>query len=746
MNHSILNIIKLFILENFKELPQFFKSISFSRAIRVAIAVTLPVVIGLKLGYFEIGLALSFGAFWSSPSDVSGSLRHKENGILMSAALATVVSFIGGYMHYETWFTLPVLGILSFSIAFLSVFGFRASLISLSGLLALVVSLALEPKELEIYQFAILIGLGGLWYLLLTKVWHRINSKAETEEFLTETYALTAEFLETRGKLVDPHEDHEKLQSKLLKLQNKLTDNHETLREILILTRKNSGWSNYQNKRLLIFTQLIEMLETAIANPVNYDRMKTLFSDHPQYIKRFQDLIFEMSYQLRMISESGNDKKYLPKNNHIKQCFADVKLEIALLRESLYFDEYFMLQNFLEYQEKQFTKLKRIKWLLGDPNTMEIDFINRKVAERFIATQDYDPILLIRNFSFKSTIFRHSFRLAVTVMIAYALGSLFSFQNPHWILLAVIVIMRPGYGLTKSRAKDRLIGTLIGGIIATGMVFLIHSPFVYGTMGVVSLVIALSLLQKNNQASAIFITLTIAFFYAILQPDVLNLIKFRMLDTFVGAGLSYAAILWLWPTWEFVEIKDNIEKSVTANMDFLDKITEYYQRKGTIPTSYNIARKQAFLKTSNLSSAFQRMTQEPKSKQRETDKIYELVVLNHTFLTSLASLSTYIRNRKTREATEQFKTATENIDNNLKRVLQYLKKGNYDGEQVLLEADLFFEEQLPSFNSLEVNHFESKDEETVREFQEAQLVWQQLQWLFSISTKMLKLATSIKLD
>jgi len=739
-----LSTLILFISENIKELQQFLKSISFSRAIRVGIAVTLPVLIGIQLGYIEIGMALSFGAFWSSPSDVIGSFRHKKIGILISAILVMVVSFIKGYLHFELWLLLPILGLLTFAIAYISVYGFRASLISFSGLMALALSFAHDSEELEIYQYAVLIGVGGLWYLLLSKVWHRINPKAETERFLSETFVLTAEFLETRGKLVDPNEDHEKLQSKLLKLQSKLTTNHETLREILILSRRTSGWSNYQDKRLLIFVQLVEMLETAIANPGNYDRMDALFNDHPQYIKRFQDLIFEMSYQLRRISEAGNDKRNLPKNDNMRQRFDDLRLEIALLRETLYYEEYLMLQNFLEYQEKQFDKLKRIKWLLGDPNITEIDFIDRKTAKRFVALQDYDPKLLIRNFSFKSTIFRHSVRLAVTVMIGYAMGSIFAFQNPYSILLIVIVIMRPSYGLTRSRAKDRIIGTLIGGVIAFGMVYLIQDPYMYGAMGVISLVIALSLVQKNYKASATFITLSAVFIYAILSPDVLNLIKFRILDTIVGAGLSYAAMLWLWPTWEFVEIKESIEKSVKANKDFLHKITEYYQRKGNIPTSYNIARKQAFLETSNLSSAFQRMAQEPKSKQRGMDKIYELVVLDHTFLASLASLSTYLQHNKTTEASERFKIATDKIENNLERVLQCLKDDKCDGAEVSSESDPFFEEQLPTFDSLEIRDLTSKDKESVRDLQEAHLIWEQLQWMFSISGKILKLAASVK--
>lgn len=746
MNRSVLSTVTFFISENFKELQQFLKSTGFSRAILVGIAVTLPIVMGIQLGYFEIGLALCFGAFWSSPSDVSGSFRHKRIGILISAALVMVVSFAGSYLHFELWLLLPVLGLLTFAIAFISVYGFRASLISFSGLLALVLGFAFDSEELEIYQYAVLIGVGGLWYLLLAKIWNLIHPKAETEEFLSETYALTAEFLETRGKLVDPHVDHEELHSKLLNLQSELTENHATLREILILSRKTSGRSNYQDKRLLIFVQLVDMLETAIANPVNYDRMDALFNQHPQYIKMFRDLIFEMSHQLRMISKAGNDKKKLPKNNNMRQCFEDVKLEIDLLRETLDYQDYLILQNLLEYQEKQFEKLKRIKWLLGEPNTMEIDFIDRKAAKRFVVPQDYDPMLLARNLSFKSTIFRHSLRLGITVMIGYALGSLFPFQNPYWILLTVIVIMRPSYGLTKSRAKDRIVGTLIGGAIASGMVFLIQNPYVYGAMGVASLVIALSMVQKNYKASASFITLSVVFIYAILRPDVLTVIQFRVLDTLVGAGLSFTAILWLWPVWEFVEIKESIEKSVKANKDFLHKITEYYNRKGNIPTSYKLARKEAFLETSSLSSAFQRMAQEPKSKQRETDKIYELVVLNHTFLASLASLSTYIQQNNTTEASERFKIVTEKIGGNLERVLQCLKDQKGCDARASSENEPLLEERLPKFNSLAIKKLASKDKQTERDLQEAHLVWEQLQWLFSISGKMFKLAASVKLD
>lgn len=736
-----------FISKKFQELQQFLKKTDLSKAVLIGIAVTVPIVVGIWMGYFEVGLALSFGAFFSSASDVNGSQRHKKYGILFSAVLVMAVSFIGRYLHFETWLTLPILGISGFAIAFLSVYGFRASLISFSGLLALVLSFAHEFQELEIYQYALLVGCGGLWYLLLATLWHWIHPKRQTEEVLSETFLLTAEFLEIRGKLFGTRNNRDELQAHLYELQGELTKGHETLREILIQSRKSSGTSYFMGKRLLILKELVEMLEKALANPINYDKMDVLFNQHPEYIKSFQNLTFEMARELRMIAEVGNDPRKLQKNKVLTACFEKVQNEITsfgLTQETNAYEDFLMLQNLLEYQGKQFESLKRIEWLLGGSDIDPEEFIDLNVSKRFLVSQDYDPKLLVSNLSFRSNIFRHSLRLAVTLMIGYALGYFFPFQNPYWILLTIIIIMRPSYGLTKTRSKDRIIGTLIGGAIASGMVFLIHNPFIYGAFGVASLVIAFAMVQKNYKTSATFITLSIIFIYAISQPDILAVIQYRILDTLVGAGLSYVAILWLWPTWGFLEIGKDIKKSVKANQDFLEHIADYYQRKGKVPTSLNVSRKNAFLETSNLSSAFQRMTQEPKSKQKNLDEIYELVELNHTFLSSLASLSIYIQHHKTTEASEIFKVTTTKTIENLSLVLQSLKGEVPNSALSVSEESTLFEEQLPTYQSQQMELSVTDSGQSERNHQESHLVWEQLQWLYSLSTNMLKLTSSLK--
>ncbi len=722
---------------------QFLKSTNFSKAILVGIAVSVPVIFGIAMDQIGIGLALCFGAFWSSPSNTPGSFYHKKMGIIFSSVLITMVSFIGGYLNLPTWLLLPILGVLTFLIAYISIYGFRASLISFSGLLALVLGFAYTPLELAPYQYSLLIGAGGLWYLLLVSIAYYLNPKAQTEESLSETFSLTAQFLDTRAQLMGKQTNRETLERKLHELQTALIENHETLRNILIASRKTSGNSNYQNKQLLIFIQLVEMLETAIANPVDYEKMDRVFEGHQDLKSDFQTIIFNFSQQLKHFSTTVNSKKSETFTD-LTILFRSAKKNIQKLDATSDLESLVILENLWEYQEKQFEKIKRIHTLRSNPKIDASDYLATKTLKRFLVPQEYDFKIGLQNFTFKSAIFKHSLRLSVTMMVGYLVGDVLEFQNPYWILLTIIVIMRPSYGLTKSRSKDRIIGTLLGAVIAAVLVLFIENPYVLGTLGIVSLIVAFSVIQKNYKVSATFVTLSVVFIYAILRPDILVVIQYRIFDTLIGAALSFIAILWLWPAWGFLEILTNIKKSVSANHNFFKHISTVYIDKNSVSTAYKVARKTAFLETSNLNAAFQRMAQEPKSKQKNIDAIYELVVLNHAMLSSLATLSTYLQHHQTTPASQQFKDAVAIIDADLNRVFDGLCQStetNYT--TVEAQEQLLSSEKLSRISFSDIEEMIQDTPENESSYQEAHLVWEQLRWLHAISEKMLGLSTGL---
>lgn len=725
----------------FNELISFLKSTDFNKALILGIGISLPIIISSLLGYFEVGMAISLGVLLSSPSDVNGSFRHRNIGIILSTCIAVITSFLGEYLKFNIWFLLPILGILMFIISYFAVYGFRASLIAFSGLFALVLSFANLSDVLNVFERSSLIGCGGLFYLMLSFLRQKINPKAQTEQFLAQTMSLTSRVLQIRSELITPGTDRPALQKSLLDLLSELNENHETLREILISSRKSSGNSNYERNRLLILIQLVDMYELAISNPVNYDKMDILLKDHPNQALCFKELIFKMSQRLQILSDSlDKPVKILPDSTleqHLqdtRECLKDYKYKSEAGPE----EAYFILQNLLTYQERQVELITKIERILNNNEIWEISLIKKDEVARFLNHQDYSYKILIENFTLRSAIFKHSLRLAIVVIVGYSIGALLEVNNPYWILLTIVVIMRPNYGLTKTRSKQRITGTLIGAAISVGIVLLIQNPVFYAIIAFITLILAFAMVQRNYKTSAVFITLSVVFIYALLQPNVLDVIQYRVVDTLIGAGLAAAGNLILWPSWESSGMQVLISESIKANKKYLEEIVDYYQKKGKLPTSYKLARKAAFISLGNLSSAFQRMTQEPKSKQLNLDEGYELLVLNHTFLTSLASMGTFIQNHKTTKASVHFQNFSENISENLQYAIGLISN---NGEETILsnekqaKAEEYFNKGIRELNSLGSRENLNSNDSSEIKLKEIQLITEQLKWLLDISKK-----------
>ena len=739
----LLKFLKNNIADIFKDLSEYFKSTDFSKAILLGIALTLPIIAGIKLDALQIGITITVGALLASPSDVSGSIRNKVTGILLATLLAMMVSLIGGYLHLSLWLLFPVLGVLMFGISYISIYGFRASLISFSGLFALVLSFSNVSGGMEPYYRMLLIGLGGLWYALLVLLWHYIFPKAPTEYYLSKTIKLTADYLRTRGELVAETTDRTALLKKLLSIQTELTAIHETLRDILIESRTGSGKSNYEGKRLLIFVQLVDMLELAMANPVNYSKTDDFFKRKPEQLADFQGLLFAMSNRMNAIAANISTPKKLRNNSNIEEFQKKIKRDIAEYSSASKktFDEnLLLLKNLFKYQKEQIKKIQKIEWLLKNPAQRELSLLKKEDSRRFLTKQNYDIEVLTGNLNLRSPIFKHSLRLAVITMIGYGVGMLFSVQNPYWILLTLIVIMRPTFGLTKTRSKERTIGTLIGGALAVGIVLITQNTTVYGILAIASLIIAFSMVQRNYKAGATFITLSVVFIYALMRPDIFNVIQYRVMDTLIGAGLATLGNLFLWPAWEIQGMQKTLLETLKANRLYLEEIIGYYNKKGAIPSEYKVTRKKAFLEMSNLSTAFQRMTQEPKSKQKNLDKVYEITVLNHTFLSSLASLSTYILSNPTTPASKNFNKVSEKIVQNLSDAEAILKEEiTSENEGEMYESEDIFDAAFGKNITFSEEEKRSKSDGFHLKIEEAHLVREQLKWLLAMSEKMPKI-------
>ncbi|MFD0975535.1 FUSC family protein [Salinimicrobium gaetbulicola] len=729
----------------FKSFLELLKTAEFSKGISFAVAAILPILLANHFGQASVGVAMAIGVLLSSPSDVPGSLERRMTGVFFSVIMATLGTLLAGYAAMSNVLMIPVLAVLIFGFSMISVFGFRASLIAFSGLFAIVLSLAKVPSEGSVLVHSLLVGTGGLWYLIFTVLLHFLTRRKETENLMAEGFELTAEYLQIRVNLMrDDSGDRESLKKELLRVQTSINENHELTRDVVISRRKNFGRSGVVRKKLLIFMDLIDILELGMANPVNYERMQQLFTNRKKELDLINDWSEAMVLQMKEISRVWRDRKTYETNPDLEEKRRKVWEAFRHFEKDARFPEeretILVFRNLIVFKEKQHQKIRSIERLLKEYEGKPKLTPKTKEAERFLTTQEYDFKTLLDNLDFKSPIFRHSLRLTVVLIAGLLLGRLFHFQNAYWILLTSLVIMRPGYALTRDRFKQRLYGTLIGGAIAVSIVLMVQNTMVYAVLAVITLVFAFSMIQRNYKAAAAFITLNVIFVYSLLRPNAFEVIQYRMLDTVLGAGLAFLGNKFFWPTWEYKGIKNYISASIQANLNYLQEIEDYYLKKGKLPTTYKLSRKQAFLKAGDLNAAFQRMAQEPEQGESDLGTVFKIVSVNQELLSASASLGTFIRVQTTTSASRHFTNYMRAIRENLQHSEEMLQEESIKKrpfKEEIEQAESYFKEKYEELVELRRKEKElgqvEISEDLRKRLQEIQIITDQLKWLLDLS-------------
>ncbi len=717
-------------------------SINFSNAMKVTLAAVIPVIVCAYLDRMDLGINIAIGALLTYPSDIPSNFRHKVKGILTAALLASGGNLLMNLVIPFEWLVYPVLALSVFFLAMISVYGQRASMVSFSGLLAVSLAFAHQHSGLEMLMYSGLMFAGGLFYLAVSLLFDLLMPHRYIQAQIAECIRLTAKYMKYRGDLWNTDADRDKIIESQLHLQVELNTIHENIREILIRNRSSSGISNQNRRMLLVFLNCVDILELALSTSFNHERLHQKFEAFPKAIPTYQRLAYNLAATLKKVSKSvASNKKYTFKNTLLPE-LEQLNKVIEEFRDA-YGDQaeeqILMLTNMMHYAEKQIEKIKVIeRAFTGVADLKEFRDRDRGLAK--LVTPEYYPWRTFKeNLSFSSSFFRHSMRLTVTVMLGFILGKLSLFQNAYWIVMTIVVIMRPGYGLTRQRSFDRLIGTVIGGIVGFGILKLVDNTTAIGSIAVVAMLLGFAFTQINYKVAAAFVTLYIILLYGLLMPGSSKVVEYRIIDTLIGAALAFTANYLLWPSWEFLSLRTYIRKSIEANRNYLQEITSYYNTKGEVQPSYRTARRIAFVEIGNLMASFQRMTQEPKSKQRQLQPLYKIVELNHSLLSASASLGTYIQTHHTTKASEAFNVVTDAIVRNLQAAVNILDETHMEGSVIFPSANLetrFME--LKNIRAKELRENATDEKEFHLRMQEAQLVLEQLVWLVSLSENILK--------
>ena len=719
-----------------------------TKGLVLTISLVASISLGIHFDAFGQGFAFALGSLFCFIPNTEGSNRHRFWGMLFALVLALTLVFLGYLTRLvHPWFFYFYFILAIFCVAMLAVYGFRGAMLSFSGQAALVMSFALQKNQLPISDQLTFIALGGLWYLLLAWLSHWLLQNKAASLALAECIELTADFLKIRYELLwNNPEEPAKLETRLSKVQIDLNSKHELLRELLFDKRRSEGQSNRTNRLLLIFLEMLDMYELALAIGHQTEAIRDVFTDKPAFTKSLRDFSAQTIVHLYGLGEAIRAGTKLPlsaeQGIYQLKCESEITAYVEEVKLPQAREGALLLRNLLDYKVRQWEKLESAKRVFLDLLDGKDIRLKRSDRKQFITSQDYSWKTLRENISFKSTSFRHASRMALTMFVGLLISFRLEHQNAYWVLLTISVILRPNYGLTKQRGFHRVMGTLFGAGFALLVVYLVKNSFVYAAIAIPATFIGFSFLQKNYRIAATFITIAVLMLYAILVGSTVEIVGLRVIDTVIGAVLSLLAVYFFWPSWEGRHIRENIEKANRANAAYLKEIDRLYHSKEAPDTAYRLARKTAFLEIGNLMAAFQRLTEEPKSQRDHLAQVQAIVVLIQTFLNSIAALATFIHNHSTTPASRSYEVIVDQILRNLESLNvsegSSLNENEEGTEEALSELEHRYH-LLEQDRAREIEEGRTQISPEMRnQLQEARLVTEQLRYLLNLSENMIQ--------
>lgn len=716
-----------------------------------AIKITLCALSSFLLFYDSqepyVAFTVTLGALLCAPIDISSKLKHKIIGLLIATLLLPIISIVLTTTYKEVVLFYPIFSFLVFFSALISLYGHRANLLSFTLLIGISLAFIHHNEPENALQNGMYMFFGGMLYLLFSIVFYIIRPSRYINLEVALCIHRVSEYLDLRAKLWDSTADTESIKHKQLELQITINESFDNIREYLVYNKAKTINSSNNRKLLVALTSLVEIMELAMSNTFNNQQIVEYFESDPTIMNDYKQLASNFSTTLESISYHIKSNKKYHSSVSLTNDFKSLNQKIETFTKnngwSPIDEKTIAINNVLFYAEKQIEKIKGLERVYKERVNADELRGKYKDLEKFFTPEHYRFKTLVEHLNFESATFRYALRLTAAMLLGLIFGKFINLQNEYWILLTIVVIMRPGYGLTKQRSKHRIIGTILGGILGILLLIFVDNIHILSIITIFSMLFGYWLSASDYRIGVTFVTLYVILIYGILNAEAESAFIYRLLDTAIGAGIAFLATHFFWPSWEFYNVKNHLEKSLKSIITYVEEVKQFYVHKGEPTTAYKIARKNAFIEVGNLMASFQRMIQEPKNKQQNRTELYELAVLNQTLVSSTASMGTFIQSHKTTEASEAFKIVMDNVQYNLKSALLHLDINISIDENVKNNFEISIT-KLKNIRKEEVESLPLSLEEKIQKTEESQLIIDQLIWMVNLSEQIEKVCKKIK--
>ena len=624
-------------MEKSQQIRYFFFSQYLADGIRITLEIVIPAFVFSLLGDMETGLALSLGALCVSSSDGPGPVVHKRNGMLYCNIFIFISALLTGWLNHN----MLLLGILilvsSFFFTMFSVYGSRANFIGFAALLIMVLQMTEVIPYQKVFTESLLILCGGVWYMVIALVLYRIAPHRAAQRALGDCIHETAQYLLIKSEMYNPQSDLEEQYRKLLEQQIVVNEKQNEVRELLFKNRALLKESTRIGRLLVLtFVDVVDLFEHIMATWYDYSSLRNKYAS-TGILEEVSITIKNLAHEMNNMGEAILAGKHYKKELNLINELEIIRNKIDSLSNQ---GSSIMLKKILVNLRNLGEKVEEISKYFNEDVSAKGNLQSRKEYSRFVTHQKINGSVLRNNLTFNSSIFRHSIRMMIACEAGFLISKLFpNGHHSYWIVMTIIIILKPSYSLTKKKNSDRLLGTIAGGIIGLLLLFFIQDKTILFGLIVFFMLGTYTFKTLNYIVMVIFLTPYILILFHFLGMGAMNVAGERLMDTAIGSALAFLASFFLFPQWESERLQNYMSDVLKANIHYLLKLKIIFSGSKIASLDYKLVRKELLVSTANLAAALHRMLSEPKSKQSHIKEIYEFVVLNNVLSSNIASLT-----------------------------------------------------------------------------------------------------------
>ncbi|MFD9068888.1 FUSC family protein [Streptomyces lasiicapitis] len=570
---------------------------------RAAIAMSLPLAIGMAAGEPAYGALASMGALSGVIGDTADAYRMRILNIAVPQLFGALGVTLGALVFGHGWAAVGAVTLVALVSGMMSTIGAVASVSGLLLLLNCVIGAGLPLPGQWWLAPALMTG-GGLLVLALALLAWPLRSGVPERAAVAATYRSVAALLEAAGTGEDDDAAYDKARADVTASLNQAYD--------LVLARRTRDHGRSPDLVRLI-AELNAITPVVEAAPTAHQYGEKLPPELAAAMRRLAEAVGRGE---RGRFGAGSDRGERGKLSAGSDRGERGKLGAGSDRadrppHNAYVD--LGLPDELPHPHGPAARavhhaLRHAADTLADPDPLTVihaeDRLGRPAALRVRARR------ATRNVILSGASWRYGLRLALCIGIAQCLVSLIDVPRSYWVALTITFVLKPDFGSVFSRAVLRALGTAAGLVVAAAVLSSVERGWwdVPVVLILATLIPALTPRGYGYQTAAI--TPVILLLSDVLNHQGFGLVVPRLVDSLIGCAIALVAGYLLWPESWHTRIGDRLADAVSDTARYVEGAFGD-DPEATAPAARARMRRRLYRDLSDIRTEFQRALTEP---------------------------------------------------------------------------------------------------------------------------------------